>query len=53
MFLYAPESFELMAVLAVGHPTDEERTSTRRSIREMAFNEKFGIEWVERDEEIG
>jgi len=52
LILDAPESFELMAVLAVGHPTDEERTSTRRGIREITFNEKFGIDWMERDEEI-
>ncbi|MBN2487495.1 MAG: nitroreductase family protein [Methanosarcinaceae archaeon] len=50
--LNAPDAFELMAVLAIGNPADEERTSTRKAVREVAFNEKFGVNWVERDEEL-
>jgi nitroreductase len=52
LILDAPDTFELMAVLAIGDPTDEERTSTRKAIREIAFNGKFGVNWMERDEEF-
>jgi nitroreductase len=52
LILDAPDSYELMAVLAIGNPTEEERTSTRKAVREIAFNEKFGVNWVERDEEF-
>lgn len=50
--LDAPDSYELMAVLAIGYPADQERTSTRKAVREIAFKEKFGVNWVERDEEF-
>ena len=52
LILDAPDPFELMAVLAIGNPMDEERLSTRKDVREVAFNEKFGVNWVERDEEF-
>ncbi len=40
--LDAPDSLELMAVLAIGHPVEKERTSTRKSIQDVTFNEKYG-----------
>lgn len=49
--LEAPDSFELMAVLAIGHPKGDKRTSSRRALGEMAFNEMYGSNWVERGEE--
>ncbi|MBN1133794.1 MAG: nitroreductase family protein [Methanosarcinaceae archaeon] len=52
LILDAPDSFELMAVLAIGNPKDEKRTSNRKAVRDIAFNEKFGVNWVERDEEF-
>ena len=56
--LDAPDSLELMAVLAIGYPVEIEkyRTSTRKSIQDVTFNEKYGIkwgfDWIGRDEEI-
>lgn len=49
--LNAPDSFELMAVLAIGHPLGGERTSSRRALGEIAFNGEYGSNWVGRDEE--
>lgn len=40
--LDAPDSLELMAVLAIGHPIEKDQTSTRKSIGDVTFNEKFG-----------
>ena len=40
--LDAPDSLELMAVIAVGHPVEKERTSTRKGIEDVTFNEKYG-----------
>ena len=37
-FLHAPESYELMAVLAIGYPTPKERTSNRTDAGELTFN---------------
>ena len=50
--LKVPESLELMAVLAIGHPEEGKRTSSRRALGEIAFNEIYGSNWVGRDEEI-
>lgn len=33
----APESFELMAVLAIGYPTPKKRTSNRAGVSEVTF----------------
>ena len=41
--LNAPDSLELMAVLAIVHPVEKDRTSTRKGIEDVTFNEKFGI----------
>jgi nitroreductase len=43
--LECPESFELMAVLAVGKPVLKERTSTRKGLEELVFEEKYGKVW--------
>ncbi|KGK97749.1 nitroreductase [Methanococcoides methylutens] len=44
--LEVPESLELMAVLAIGHPVGKERSSTRKAIEEITFNEKYGEKWT-------
>jgi nitroreductase len=36
--LHAPESYELMAVLAIGYPTPKERTSIREGAEDLTFN---------------
>ena len=43
--LDCPESFELMAVLAIGQAMNNNATSTRKKIQELCYNEKFGKEW--------
>ena len=50
--LETPESFELMAVVAIGHPA-ETSTSERKEMHELVYNEKYGTRWLEenRDEE--
>ena len=40
--LGAPESFELMAVLAVGYPEKRERKSTRYLLDQIAWQDKYG-----------
>lgn len=40
--LGAPETLELMAVLAIGYPTPEERSSTRKELGEIAYRERYG-----------
>jgi nitroreductase len=37
--LTAPESYELMAVLAVGHPKHQKQKSERKSLSELIFKE--------------
>lgn len=41
--LDAPDMLELMAVLAVGHPVEKNRTSTRVGIGDVTFIEKYGV----------
>lgn len=43
--LDAPDSLELMAVLAIGYPVEKNRASTRKSVGDVAFNGKFGTKW--------
>ena len=43
--LNAPDYLELMAVIAVGYPVRKKRTSTRRSLSEIAYEERFGNPW--------
>ncbi len=44
--LEVPESYELMAVIAIGKPVEKERTSSRKSISELTFENKFGNKWT-------
>lgn len=45
--LEVPDSFELMAVIAIGHPvSDISHPKGRRELSKIAHNEKFGIPWV-------
>ncbi|MGM0771926.1 MAG: nitroreductase family protein [Halobacteriota archaeon] len=44
--LEVPENLELMAVLAIGHPVEKERSSTRKAVEEITFNEKYGEKWT-------
>ena len=43
--LDAPESYELMAVVALGYPTRKERSSDRKALSHLVFREKFGSSW--------
>ncbi len=43
--LECPASFELMAVLAIGKPVPKERTSPRKELKELVFEEKHGNVW--------
>lgn len=43
--LDAPSYLELMAVVAVGYPVERKRSSERKSLKEIAYREKFGISW--------
>lgn len=43
--LGAPDSYELMAVVAFGHPVKKERYSDRKELSELAFRERFGAAW--------
>ena len=45
--LHCPSKFELMAVLAIGEPAPGKRTSTRKPLSELVFEEKYGQEWEE------
>jgi nitroreductase len=42
-----PSKLELMAVLAIGEPVSKERTSTRKALSEIVFEEKYGQKWAE------
>ncbi len=43
--LEAPDSYELMAVVALGHPINKTKISERKGIKEVVFREKFGTGW--------
>lgn len=43
--LEAPDSYELMAVVALGHHVKKTRVSERKNIDELVFREKFGLSW--------
>ncbi|MCD5424950.1 MAG: nitroreductase family protein [Methanosarcinaceae archaeon] len=47
LILDVPESFELMAILAIGHPDKEKMhdRKPRKDIFELGFNEKFPLQW--------
>lgn len=43
--LCAPASYELMAVVALGHPVHKNRVSERKELSQLVFREKFGQCW--------
>ncbi len=45
--LGCPPDLELMAALAIGEPVPKERTSTRRALSEIVYDEKYGQKWQE------
>jgi nitroreductase len=45
--LGCPSTLELMSALAIGEPVPKERTSTRRTLSEIVFSEKYGQKWKE------
>jgi nitroreductase len=45
--LECPSKLELMAVLAIGEPSPRERTSTRKALSEIVYDEKHGQNWIE------
>jgi nitroreductase len=45
--LGCPTNLELMAALAIGEPTPKERTSTRKALSEIVFEEMYGQNWEE------
>ncbi|TFH03154.1 MAG: nitroreductase family protein, partial [Methanosarcina sp.] len=45
--LECPSKLELMAVLAIGEPVSKERTSTRKALPELVFEDRYGQKWVE------
>ena len=45
--LQCPSKLELMAVLAIGEPAPGKRTSTRKALSELVFEEMYGQKWEE------
>lgn len=45
--LNCPSKLELMAVIAIGEPAPGKRTSTRKALSELAFEEEYGQKWEE------
>jgi len=45
--LDCPSKLELMAVLAIGEPVPKERTSTRKALSEIVFDDRYGQNWEE------
>jgi nitroreductase len=45
--LGCPSNIELMCALAIGEPVPKERTSTRKALSEIVFDEKYGQKWEE------
>ena len=43
--LGAPDTYELMAVVALGHPVEKKRVSERKMLSHLVFREKFGRNW--------
>jgi len=43
--LDAPDSFELMAVIAIGHPAKKPQIPERKELDQLVFREKFGKSW--------
>ncbi|KKG14386.1 nitroreductase [Methanosarcina sp. 2.H.T.1A.6] len=45
--LECPSKLELMAVLAIGEPAPGKRTSTRKALSELVFEDRYGQKWEE------
>jgi nitroreductase len=45
IILEAPDSYELMAVVAIGHPASKPRIPERKELGQLVFREKFGKSW--------
>lgn len=45
LILNAPESLDLMAAIAIGHPDRSKTSSSRKELKEIAFEEIYGNEW--------
>ena len=45
--LECPSKLELMSALAIGEPIPKERTSTRKTLSEIVFDERYGQKWEE------
>lgn len=45
--LHCPSKFELMAVLAIGEPAPGKRSSSRRALSELVFEDMYGQKWEE------
>jgi nitroreductase len=45
--LSCPSTLELMAVLAIGEPAPGKRSSTRKPLSELVFEERYGQNWEE------
>lgn len=45
LILSCPESMELMAVLAIGHPAGEKTSSSRKDLKDICYIEKYAEEW--------
>jgi nitroreductase len=43
--LDTPDTYELMAVLAIGHPANKLRIPERKELDQLVFREKFGKSW--------
>lgn len=43
--LDVPDSYELMAVVALGHPVRKKRMSERKELTHLVFRERFGQGW--------
>ncbi|MFZ2410083.1 MAG: nitroreductase family protein [Candidatus Methanoperedens sp.] len=43
--LEAPDSYELMAVVALGYPVKKARSSDRKELSGIVFRERFGENW--------
>jgi nitroreductase len=43
--LECPSKLELIAAVAIGEPVPKERTSTRKALSEIVFDEKYGQSW--------
>lgn len=45
--LHCPSKLELMAVLAIGEPAPGKRSSARKALSELVFEDRYGQKWEE------